>query len=276
MQTFGNGRAARGQAFAFALTLASAAGLEARGGDELKGAGFWMAEAARDQVATAAEPGRPLKFHKEPALRWTNPVYGTQGALFLWTDRGRPEVAANLWQATARGGGSQVNHEFQSLALAPLIGRHDGRVAWSPTAGVAPLPVPDAPPVAGDAAERLRQMRALAREFKATVGDPPHRSELRTLAQPLYRYEPDGARADVVDGALFGFVLATDPEALLLIEARAVGGGPAAWHYAVARHSAYPLRAEHKGREVWHAEWVADFADPTRPFWALADVPAGP
>ena len=237
-----------------------------------RGIEYWEGQAARDQVAPAAAPGRPLTLRKEPALRWSNPVRKTDdGALFLWTDRGRPEVAMCLFGSTSDGKPT-ILHEYQSLALAPLVARHDGRVAWSPKAGVQFKPIADASRPAADAAGRLRQMRALAREFKATVGDPPNRTELRPLTQPLYRYELGGARPDLLDGALFGYVITTDPEVLLLIEARPEApGGPVAWHSAFARMSGFNLRAERGGKEVWRADFVTGFTDPTSPYWSVAD-----
>ncbi len=63
-------------------------------------------------------------------------------------------------------------------------------------------------------AERLRQMRDLAREFHIVMETESGRSDLRLLTQPVYRYEAK------TDGALFAFVLTTDPEAWLLIEER--------------------------------------------------------
>jgi len=264
-----------GLAFAFAFAPGGSAQEEAK--PPGKGIEYWAAQAARDRIAPAAEPGRPLTLRKEPALRWSNPVRKTDdGALFLWTDRGRPEVAICLFFYPDRGKTSLV-HEFQTLALAPVVARHDGRVAWSPKAGIVPAPIPDAPAPAADPAGRLRQLRALAREFKATFGDPPNRTELRPLTQPLYRYELDKSRQDVLDGALFGYVHTTDPEVLLVIEARAAApGGPMAWHYAFARMSGYPLRAEHKGREAWRADLVTRFDDRTTPYWSLGDQVEGP
>ena len=38
-----------------------------------------------------------------------------------------------------------VVHEFQTLALAPLVARHDGRDAWLPGVGLVPRPIPGAP-----------------------------------------------------------------------------------------------------------------------------------
>ena len=284
MKIVGKPRDARGPARALAPALALAAGLGlafafALGGSAQeeakppgKGIEYWAAEAARDRIAPADEPGKPLTLRKEPALHWSNPVRGTgDGALFLWTDRGRPEAAMCVWGGSSEGKPT-IMHESQSLALAPLVARRDDRVTWSPKAGVVPAPIPDAPPPAADAAGRLRQLRALAREFTATFGDPPKRTELRPLTRPLYRYEVGGARPDLIDGALFGFVHTTDPEVLLLIEARpAAPGGPMAWHYAFARMSGYSLRAERKEQEVWRADWAPAATDITSPYHYVAD-----
>jgi hypothetical protein len=41
----------------------------------------------------------PLRLHPEPVLRWTNPVRGTtDGAVFIWTLNGRPEVAVGIYK----------------------------------------------------------------------------------------------------------------------------------------------------------------------------------
>jgi hypothetical protein len=272
-------RNARGPALAAALIGALGLGVAAR--EEPKpanpGVEYWAVQAARDRIATADAPGTPLTFRKEPALHWSNPVRKTaDGALFLWTDRGRPEVAVSLFYYPDNRGKMTVVHEFQTLALKPLVARHDGRDAWLPGVGLVPRPIPGAPAPGAEPAERLRQMRALAREFKATFGEPPDRTELRALTQPLYRHEVAKSRQDVLDGALFGFVHTTDPEVLLLIEARPEApGGPMAWHYALARMSGYPLRAEHKGREVWRADVVTVFGDRTAPYFSINDPAEG-
>jgi hypothetical protein len=110
-------------------------------------------------------------------------------------------------------------------------------------------------------------MRALAREFKATFNNPPDLSEIRLLTQPIYRFETEGKRADVLDGALFAYVHTTDPEVLLTIEARpSVEGGPVAWHYSLARMSMVNLRVHHKEREVWSAQWATNLKDPSEPY----------
>ncbi len=211
---------------------------------------------------------RPLAFRQEPALKWTNPERkADDGAVFVWTDRGRPEAAASFYKYKSDGRPFE-DHEFISLSASPLTARLDGEVVWSLTGGnIRPEPIPDAPKPASSAAERLRQMRTLAREFKATFNNPPDLSEIRLLTQPIYRFETEGKRADVLDGGLFAYVHTTDPEVLLTIEARTpTGGGPMAWHYSCARMSMVNLRVHHKDREVWSAVWDNDYRGPTKPY----------
>ncbi len=82
-------------------------------------------------------------------------------------------------------------------------------------------------------------MRELRRDFSATTEDnKAKRWELRILPQPLYRY--DGTDPDLIDGAVFSFVTSagTDPEALVVLEARKPALNPKrepVWHYGVAR-----------------------------------------
>jgi hypothetical protein len=197
----------------------------------------------------------PLTLVKEPALRWTNPLRITfDGAVFLWVANGRPEVAASFYRKQERGR-LREDHEFQSLAAVPLTASYEGRVIWTPQeVGVTLAPIPGAPKPAATPSARLRQMRALALEFRAETKDNTATTPLRLLTQPLYRYEAN--RADLADGALFAFVFATDPEVLLLIEAR-LAGDALAWHYGLARMSGRTLQAWHKDRNIWQVSQIA-------------------
>jgi hypothetical protein len=188
------------------------------------------------------------------------------GAVFVWFVDGRPEVVASLYRYSYEGQLLQ-DEEFQSLATTPLSATRDGQVVWAPrTPGIQMAPIPGAPRPAASSAERLRQMRALAHEFHAFFDNPPDRSELRLLPKPLFRYETN--RPDLADGALFAFVVTTDPEVLLLIEARPVAGAQV-WHFGFARMSMVNLRASHKDRNVWSVEWVNDLQDPSKPYVTL-------
>ena len=83
------------------------------------------------------------------------------------------------------------------------------------------------------------------------------RWELRLLPQPLYRYK--STDPDVLDGAVFAFVTSagTDPEALLVLEARKPADKDRpVWHYAVARFTDLNLWVRHKGKEVFTAPLI--------------------
>jgi hypothetical protein len=221
------------------------------------------------RIVLESDPARSAEFRPEPILRWTNPLRKTDdGAVFLWIERGRPEAIASFYRYRAPEDGLlHEDHEFQSLATTGLSATRNGRVAWSPrTAGVTLAPIPGAPDPAATAPERLRQMRALARDFHAFFDLAENQSELRLLTHPLYRYEIN--RPDLIDGALFAFVQTTDPEVLLLLEARPING-KAAWHYAFARMSMVNLRARHKDQSVWRVDWEPKFGDISLPYATL-------
>jgi hypothetical protein len=224
--------------------------------------------AARYRIAMATEPPKELSLEREPVLLWTNPQRKTvASASFVWVADGRPEAIASIYRFNEAGKMVEDN-EFQSLASTGLTATRDGQPAWAPrSAGVSFAPIPGAPKPAASPADRLRQMRALAREFHAFFNNAPEdQSELRLLPQPLYRYQTN--RPELLDGALFAFVVTTDPEVLLLLEARPVEKAPT-WHYAFARMSMVNLRAEHKGQDVWSVQWAYNLQDRTQPYLTL-------
>jgi hypothetical protein len=224
--------------------------------------------AARYQIVTNSESPKKLILGPEPVLHWTNPLRGTvAGAVFVWVADGRPEVVASLFQYTEQGK-TVEDDEFQSLATTGLRATRDGQAVWAPrTEGVELAPIPGAPKPAATAAERLRQMYALAHEFHAFCDLPKDKSELRLLPKPLYRYETN--RPELPDGALFAFVQTTDPEVLLVIEARSAGGSAPLWHYGFARMSMVNLRAQHKNRNVWSVNWASNYEDPNQLYVTL-------
>jgi hypothetical protein len=237
--------------------------------DELKQA------AARYQILLDVARPTNLELVPEPALHWTNPLRRTlNGAVFIWLADGRPEVAASLYRYHYEGKIVE-DHEFQSLAATGLTATRDGRKVWSPpAAGIRLAAIPGAPSPAPSPAERLRQMQALAREFHAFFNAPEDRSELRLLPKPLCRYSTNSA--SLLDGALFAFVVTTDPEVLLMIEARPKDR-TSVWQYGFARMSMVNLRAEHKDQTVWTADWVYDLEAPNKPYVTLraAERPGG-
>jgi hypothetical protein len=225
----------------------------------------WKKEAAEYRVVLETSPARVLSLQAESALDWTNPIRISGGVALLWVADGQPQALACFFRYKWEGR-VQEAHEFHSLATVPLVASLDERPLWHPAGpGIKPVPIPGAPRPAATAAERLRQMRDLAREFKASVDLEKGATELRRLSQPLYRYQSKS------DGAVFAFVLATDPEALLLIDERPAEGGPA-WHYAFARMSNHSLAAKYRERVVWEAPIDTNDTDPTKPYCVRWDV----
>jgi hypothetical protein len=231
--------------------------------------------AKRYTIVMDEEPPTPLTLLEEPVLRWNNPIYGaTDGATFLWVHSGRPEVVATVYRKRPDGVATE-RHEFQSMAGVPLRATFDGRLIWAPRgAGITMAPVPGAPAPAATPAERLRQIRSLARDFQVETERDQGQTPLRLLTQPLHRYEP--ARPDLTDGALFAFVLTTDPDALLVIEARS--SGPAsAWSYGFGRMTSKGLKAKYKGQTVWEAPGFAiSPKDPSLPYVGIPSPEPSP
>jgi len=208
----------------------------------------------------------PFRLQAEPIFRLNNDISGVKdGAIFFWTDEvGRPTASV---QAFVVPSGLWL-HEFTSLSTAPLAAALHSAPAWNPARpGVEFRPIPDAPRPADSADARLRQMRALAQDFAAEdYFETKTWHHLRLLTKPLARYGKPGATP--TDGALFNFVLGTDPEVYLMIEARpGKDEGRAEWQYAFAPMSCYPLKGSWKGKAVWDLPLRMN-QPPTSPFFA--------
>jgi hypothetical protein len=188
-------------------------------------------------------------------LRWQNPVRVQTGAglMAIWTQHGRPEAMASIfvWDG-------DICHEFGSLSRSnKIVARDKSSVVWSPEAsGVDFRDVPDTPAPAETPAARLRQMKAIAERFTARLPERNGDSNpevLRLLPRPLYRYEIDDvSEADptLKDGGMFAFVMGTDPEVVLLLEA--VGRDDnVVWKYAFARATGWAVDASFGKDVVW-------------------------
>lgn len=212
-----------------------------------------------------ADPSEQLKLQDKPVYVWTNPLRanGQYGAVYVWTWQGRPEAVGCIFVHSLNAPGQLgLMHEFHTLSQTTLAAsrnmQHNER--WTPKAGIELVALPGERPPARSASARLVQMRALARKFDVhSVSNEGERWELRLLPQPLYRYNVD---ADpVIDGGLFAFVTSagTDPELMLVIEARQTADGPF-WHYSLVRFTGYDLFVKFNGKQVWkalHADLMA-------------------
>ena len=119
--------------------------------------------------------------------------------------------------------------------------------------------------------QRTRQMRSLSEGFRASDNFKEKGwSELRLLPTPILRYGVSGT--EPFDGALFAFVLGTDPEVFLFLEARSGKEGPE-WQYALAPMTVFAVKGSYRGKAVWQLPDRQPGGDPTRPFFNRAYEP---
>jgi hypothetical protein len=214
----------------------------------------------------------PLKLQPEPVLRWSNPIVGEiYGDVFVWTANGRAEVVGSLHKWYSPNHHSAI--EFVSLSAERVAVDRAGQAIWFPShPGISMKPISGAPAPASAPAQRLRQMRELAKDFTGheKLYEETER-EMRLLSQPIYRYADN--REPIIDGGLFAFVQGTDPETLLLIEARRMEGKPR-WEYGLARLNHVAMRVSHRGQPVWDAPLLPwDVVQDRRQSYATLGVP---
>lgn len=200
--------------------------------------------------------GTRLERTPEPLLRFDNKVgIVVDGVVFGWTDRGRPQAFAQVFLIT----NGMVLHEFQSMSTSPMWLADNGKVQWQPgKAGIVWQEIPDAPAPAATRPARLAQLRLLARryvmkeEFRTSDDESKTQPfELRLLSNPIYRYPEE--TAPNYDGAVFAYVLGTDPEVLGMIEADLTAATPK-WRVSFAALTCYACRALDGTKGVWQVE----------------------
>jgi hypothetical protein len=217
------------------------------------------------------EDKEPLKPHI--VLRWDNQVRDSGSAVGLtvvWADDIRPQVIASIfpWRGL-------LMHELDLLSReANLVGKREGKVVWQPKEiGIEFHAVPKAPAPAESKARRRLQLKQLAAQFEATMlgwkSDNSDRQELRMMPQWLHRYGRDGTAC--LDGAVFGFAMGTDPEAVLLLEAFQSGVGVYQWQFAFVRQTSGALEGRWKKDIVWTAEKFPTDIDPALPHLTLRE-----
>lgn len=211
---------------------------------------FFRERLAKLRLTTTAGPDKPFQFVAEPLLTFENPVSQVwDGYMFVWTDRGRPAAVMKCYYHSVN---KRWGRTFVSLATERIELASGDKKLWTPQkAGLSFAPLPRGPKPDDDARRRLTQMRDIARRFAMVDRwglKEPTDWQLRLLPSPLYRYEArDG---DVVDGAMFGYVV-NSPEAVVLVEARKTKEG-LAWHYAVARFTRFEVTVALDDERIAH------------------------
>jgi len=184
-------------------------------------------------------------------------VSDVQGNVYVWTRESRPLVIGSLtkWFSPR----SVMQHEFHSLAEEPLRARFHGDPVWTTSeAGLKFVDVPDAAAPTANEAQRLLQLKQLAKQFSGTgkYRNATNDTELRLLPQPIHSYA--APKQGIVNGGQFAFVRGTDPEIFLVIEARGKDTATARWKFAAARMTNMAeLRLRHQDKLVWEVELLA-------------------
>ena len=214
---------------------------------------IYVKEISEYSLSVESAPSQTLELKKEPVFEWLNPArQAQQGAVFLWLRDGRPAALGCIFSNTDdKLPGRKIMHEFHALDAENLIVKREGYNQWKPQAGLTRQELPDAAAPAATAGARLLRMRRLAKEFTGySVDRDGKRWELRLLPTPLYRYP--AAKTGAIDGALFALMSSagTDPEVLLLIEAKEADG-KLHWEYACGRFSDWELHVQRKEKEVF-------------------------
>lgn len=228
---------------------------------------YWL-ETARQHLSECEVffPRRPddkLQAHAEPVFHHIQSTRGRSvGSVFLFVETsGRPAAVGDVFMFP-RSQKHELYNEWHSLADEPLTIRWDaGPLLECPAAGLTWQFVPESPVPAADRASRERQLRQLAKRFTAhLVNRERDKYELRLLTTPLYQYsiggdEPDSAaeQPKFLGGGLFAFCQETDPEIVLLLEARRTETG-FGWHWAAAEFSNLSLFLQLDDKPVWKAD----------------------
>ncbi|MEK6257418.1 MAG: hypothetical protein AABP62_02265 [Planctomycetota bacterium] len=213
---------------------------------------YYQEQAAKYEFFLDEAMTQKAEYLTKPVMRWTGE--GSNGAVWVWIRQGRAEVVGCLGAYVDQNGKLNGFHEFHSLTLKPLQKVEIGTVrTWeSRKPGVEPkLLTKVAAPAATDKL-RLIQMRNLAREYTVLMRSGEQTHTLRLAPTPLFRFQ--STNPEVLDGALFSFLWdnGTDPEFLLLLEARQTAEGQR-WHYAPVRFTNREIWLTHDNKELWRA-----------------------
>ena len=238
----------------------------------------FYSQQARSFELSFAGKEQEIKLESEPLLVYTNPVRGNSqhGAIFLWHVDGQPVCIGSVWSTIDRDDDSirRIHHELHSLTGELLVCRRNGEEMWkSGEPGIERQLLLDGGTPAASRTLRLAQMRQIARGITAAM--PDREGELRLMPQPVYRYPEESE--GVLDGAVFSYVLGTDPELWLLVEARETGEGQPGWSVAFAQFTDARIEVRRGDRLIWECPRATPYKRAGRYYlmWKADSAPSG-
>lgn len=224
------------------------------------------------EVVMDGDEAKKATLDPKALLRWSNPLGDVADGLMSVYSAGpteRPAMIAHIYVHGAALNGLAMQ-EFADVHPGPVELFRGKRKVWSPRSRYSKFEtLPNGPKPSDNAALRLSQMKQMAARFEIIDGfretnQEPRPHVLRMMSRPTYRYgKADGG---IIDGALFTYVVATDPEACLLIEIHRQGD-VTSWEYMVLPMTIYSLEAKLDGKSVWTKPEAMVFGDPTAPHY---------
>jgi len=240
----------------------AALGQQDAGNAEVRNSPTWTEfylDAAKQYTVSRVRDQETVQLKDRAVFDWAS-IDDYNGAVFAWTEKGRPTLVATIFSFPLAGSKQRLAvHECASFAEAEVVVAGPSNIEWKPPPLETLQPVPDAQPPPSKENLLKLHCRRLAKEFSASLNRRGERWDLRLLPTPLLEYhEPSD---EILGGALFAFVgYSTDPEILLLLEARKSKDGPA-WHYHPVRFSDKSLYLSFKDKPVWESLRAAHGGD---------------
>ena len=210
---------------------------------------------------SAGEEQKPFELRPEPIFRYSDQPRGfVDATLWSWAPAGttgRPAVIVKVEAAISPANVPFWHFCVVSLGDELVTADFEGvRRFAAAKPGFELRGIPDAPRPAEKPAARQRQMKELVARFAATIFNTNPATqmrepqEMRLLATPVHHYadEAGGLR----DGMLFGLTTnGTNPDMLVVIEARAATASGAAWKYGIVKMTIAEVHVRLDGDEVW-------------------------
>ncbi|MBI3861395.1 MAG: hypothetical protein HY290_05825 [Planctomycetia bacterium] len=217
----------------------------------------WMreyAEGTKIVVTKRATGEQQVELVANPVFRYSDEErFIPDATLWVWTRSSRP-VAFQKVEGNNHGGGQMWTICFASLSENLLSVKWPvGREFQTRTPGVrfAPFSNSDAP--ADKVRARTLQIKALKDRFTGRLNvnaEGNGGAETRFMVKPLFEYADPDTKLPL--GAIFGMTsTGTNPDLLLLIEARRDAEGKLRWEYAHARMTSASIRVRLDDVEVW-------------------------